>query len=293
MKGKKQYARNKLFNLTFFTGLALGCISVLLIKRALWGWAIGIGVIALIFLLAALIFMPICYAFDSEGVSLLYIFFPTERYLWKNIRSIEVTEDVRSTNLPLYSAVFEIKGKNEGSKRSYMRGYIRKSFRTKHLLEKYWDGTITGYLFEDAKKWVSKRKAEKSAQIKEHLADEIVPMERDARAEAREWISLFTAQAKQYNLDVKTKYLYITEDFKESRSRPKENYTYTLLAEISYFNETDPKRKVEVSADLLHVRLGKTAYRGVKNEHAKKEFEEFFLDVIEEINKNGIESYVN
>ena len=47
-----------------------------------------------------------------------------------------------------------------------MNGYIRKTFRTKYLLEKYWDGTITGYLFEDVKNWINKRKKRKKSKKK-------------------------------------------------------------------------------------------------------------------------------
>ena len=38
-----------------------------------------------------------------------------------------------------------------------MNGNMRKSFRNKKLLEQYWDGTITGYMFENVKKWFQKR----------------------------------------------------------------------------------------------------------------------------------------
>jgi len=243
------------------------------------------------------IFTPYCYAFDSEGVSLCYVFLPVERYLWKDIHAIEV-EDIKLGTASrvtifdfFYASVFSIKGTNVGESRFYMNGHIRKSFRTKRLLEKYWDGTITGYLFEDAKKWIDKRKAKKHSQIKAHLTDEVVAMEREIRAETRELLKPFIAQAKQYNLDIKEKYFYITEDFEELKSRPKEGYTYTLVAEISHFNETDQNRIVVVSVDLLYVRLGKTVYRGVKNKHIKEELEFTFSDVLNEINKNGIEVY--
>jgi hypothetical protein len=101
----------------------------------------------------------------------------------------------------------------------------------------------------------------------------------------------FVAQAKHYDLEIKTKHLYITKDFEELNSRPQKGYTYTLLAEIARFGETDENRIVVVSVDLLYVRLGKTAYRGVQNVHAKKELDDIFSDVLNEIGKNGIEAY--
>lgn len=274
---------------------AWGSIEFFIENDTAWSW--GFGLVGLILIVLPAIFTPYCYAFDSEGVSLCYVFLPVERYLWKDIHAIEV-EDIKLGTASrvtifdfFYASVFSIKGTNVGESRFYMNGHIRKSFRTKRLLEKYWDGTITGYLFEDAKKWIDKRKAKKHSQIKAHLTDEVVAMEREIRAETRELLKPFIAQAKQYNLDIKEKYFYITEDFEELKSRPKEGYTYTLVAEISHFNETDQNRIVVVSVDLLYVRLGKTVYRGVKNKHIKEELEFAFSDVLNEINKNGIEVY--
>ena len=274
---------------------AWGSIEFFIENDTAWSW--GFGLVGLILIVLPAIFTPYCYAFDSEGVSLCYVFLPVERYLWKDIHAIEV-EDIKlgiASRVTIfdffYASVFSIKGTNVGESRFYMNGHIRKSFRTKRLLEKYWDGTITGYLFEDAKKWIDKRKAKKHSQIKAHLTDEVVAMEREIRAETRELLKPFIAQAKQYNLDIKEKYFYITGDFEELKSRPKEGYTYTLVAEISHFNETDQNRIVVVSVDLLYVRLGKTVYRGVKNKHIKEELEFTFSDVLNEINKNGIEVY--
>jgi hypothetical protein len=56
-------------------------------------------------------------------------------------------------------------------------------------------------------------------------------------------------------------------------------------------NETDENKIVIVSVDLLYVRLGKTSYRGVKNEHAQEELQMTISDVLNEINKIGIEAY--
>ena len=293
----KQFALNKLFNFCIVLGLFFAWGSIAFFLKSDKAWGSGFGIVALLLIVLPAIFTPYCYAFDSEGVSLCYIFLPVERYLWKDIHAIEVEDTTIATASQanffefFYAYVFAIQGATVGKRRFYMNGHIRKSFRTKHLLEKYWDGTITGYLFEDAKKRINKRKAKKQSQIKAYLTDEIVPMEREIRTETKEWLKPFIAQAKQYNLDIKAKYIYITKDFEELNSRPKEGYTYTLVAEISHFNETDENRIVVVSVDLLYVRVGKTAYRGVKNKHIKEEFEFTFSDVLNQINKNGIEVY--
>lgn len=296
MKNKKQIASNKLFNFCVVLGLLLAWVSYSFFTDGEVAWGIGNGIAALLLIVLSAIFTPCCYIFDNEGISLCYLFLPVERYLWKDIYAIEVEDKwARSGGTRsllmffLYASVFSIYGENVGKCRFYMNGHIRKSFRTKYLLNKYWDGTITGYLLEDIKKWFNRRRTKK--QIKAHLTDEIVPMEREARVEAREWLKSFVAQAKRCDLDIKTKYRYITPDFEELNVRPQQEYTYTLLAEIAHFGETNKDRIAVVSVDLLYVRLGKTSYRGVKNKNAKEKLEFTISDTLNEINKNGIESY--
>ena len=293
MKKRKQIALNKLFNFCIILGFILVLASYDLLKASEFAWGLGIGLAALLLIVLPAIFTPYCYSFDDEGISLCYLFLPVERYLWKDVYAIEV-EDIGEGGKKsllvffLYESVFSIHGNTAGECRFYMKGHIRKTFRTKYLLNKYWDGTITGYLFEDTKKRIQKRKAKKQKQIKIHLTDEIVPMEREIRAEAREWLKPLIEQAKQQDLEIKVKYYYVTNDFEELSSRPDEGYVYTLIAEIAHPNETDEDRIFVVSADLLYVRLGKTAYRGVKNKYAKEQLEFFILDELDEIKKNGM-----
>ncbi len=297
VKKRTQFASNKLFNFCMVVGFLFAWVSIdLFISREI-AWGVGVGIAALLFIVPAAIFTPYCYAFDCDGVSLCYLFLPVERYVWSDIHAIEVEDKTIGSCTRanifdfFYAYVFAIKGKNVGKTYFYMNGHIRKSFRTKHLLEQYWDGTITGYLFEDVKNWIDKRKTKKQAQIEAHLTDEIVKMEREIRAEARMWLQPFLTQAKQYDLEIKVNYRYITNDFEEYRSRPKEGYTYTLVAEIAHANETDENRIVVLNVDLLYVRLGKTSYRGVENEHAEEELKLTVSDALHEIHQNGIDVY--
>ncbi len=296
MNKKRQFAGNRLFNfclvLVLFFGW--GSMSSFMENDTSWGW--GLGAIALLLTVLSTLLTPYCYAFDREGVSLCYVFLPVERYLWKDIYAIEVEDTSTSSKSSIFvvffSYVFAIKGKNVGKQRFYMNGHVRKTLRTKKLFEKYWDGTITGYLFEDIKEWINKRKAKKQKEIKQHFTNEIVPLEREIRSYARQWLKPFVDQAKPFGLDIKAKFVYITKDLKEYNSRPNKGYTYALVAEIAhFFNETDKNLIVDVSVDLLYVRLGKTAYRGVKNEHAQKEIESTISDVLNEIQQNGIEVF--
>ena len=100
----------------------------------------------------------------------------------------------------------------------------------------------------------------------------------------------FQQKAQEYGLALKTEYVYITEDFEELKSRPKEGYTYTLLIRISLPEETDDNRTVEFYWHLIYVRLGKRAYRGVENEMAQEELNELGA-MLDEIHQEGIDVY--
>ncbi len=291
MNRRNQIALNKLFNTSIVLGLISVCVAVELFFCDIIIWGVILAVVAILLIFLPMIFTPCCYIFDSEGVSFCYILIPNERFLWKDVYAIEV-EDINPPYSHMYSitldffyaSVFCLKGNNSIKRRFFDNVHIRKSFRTKKLLEKYWDGTITGYFFEDAKKWINKRRAKKQAYVNAHFSDEIVKMEREIRADAREWLKPVLAQAKQNNFEVKLNYFYVTKDLKELKSRPQEGYTYSIDVEISHFNETDENKIIVVSADLLYVKLGKNSYRGIKNPKAKEELKIDFSDVLEKIN---------
>ena len=297
MKRKYQIALNRLFCAFVLFSLLFLCLAYASLGESI-GLAIGLFVVALIGLAAAFITQPFCYRFDSDGVTMCYTFFSNERYLWRNISAIEVREDSgshKSLILDLFlSYAFHLYGNAEGRHRFYMQGEIRKTLRTKRLLEKYWDGNVTGYLNDDIKEWKEKRrsrKAKKDREIAKHLADEIVPMEREARARFRSAVAPITDQAALMGLDLRTEYIYLTQGGGEYKSRPEQHYTYAALVKLSARGETDANRVVEVGIDLLFVRLGKNAYRGVENGNFSTELTETLSDVLAEIRENGMESY--
>ena len=92
-------------------------------------------------------------------------------------------------------------------------------------------------------------------------------------------------------MELKTKYLYVTDDLEELTARPRRGYTYMLLVELAQPDEADEDRIVSVSVDLLRVRLGRSAYRGVQSQGAQEELCGYLTDVLEEIATNGIEAY--
>lgn len=276
MEKKRQFAVNKL--LIWFAVMGLFCIygSYVLSCDNDGEGAVAFGIVGGCFLLIPMIMMPVYYSFDNEGVSLCYLFFSRERYLWKNVDAIEADMFCKRF-LPM---VFKISGRIEGGPKLYMNGHIINSRRTKKLFEEYWDETITGYFFEDIKKWISEKRNKNRSQIK-YDTDEAVRMEREARAELREWIKPFFAEAKQKDLQLITKYSYVTKDFDELNSRPESGYTYTFIVEIAKSGETDENHIFVLETALLYVRLKKNAYRVVKNEKAKEELCSVLSEVLE------------
>ena len=145
MKNKKEIALNKSFFLFVFIGafiLFLGCYIII---EKINAWSVGICIVGLLFLVGGMIKEPLCYGFDEEGITLYFVLYPKEIYLWKNIRRIKNTKDYSGSKPILgmiFSNVYEISGKVEGKKRFFECGVVSKSLRTKKLLEKYWHKKI-------------------------------------------------------------------------------------------------------------------------------------------------------
>lgn len=289
MKTKRQFALNKLFNLFIIVGIAVFIVTfyyledISEIKDLLPLIALGLFIIGV-----PIIFMPYCYSFDGEGVTSHYIFMPKERYLWSNIYSIQVDyDDTGSANSTLFDLLFSkkfiLKGDVEGKKRFYMQSEIQKSWRTKHLIEKYYDGAIDNCLFE-TKKSKNRIKLDKS-----YSTEEVTSMEREMKAMTKKCIAPFHNEIVQYDLELRKKYIYVTSDFIELNSRPLEAYTYTVLLEISRPGEKDEDKIWAISVDLIRVRLGRNAFKGVKNKNALCELEQTLTDTINSIRNNEIE----
>lgn len=296
---KREVAFNKLFNLFIIMGVGFVYGACVMFQDdPELGRAVGAGIVMLViaslFILTPAVLMPVMYMFDEKGVTICFLFFPNERYLWENIASIEATDDSSDSRHPIldffFSRMFEISGAVEGKERFYMRGEIRRSRRTKHLLEKYWDGKITGYFVDDIKAWVNKRKGKK----KEKPIDsaKIATMEREQRAESKEWVKPYIAKAEEIGLTLDLKFIYVTKDMNESNSRPKKQYTYVAVVALAKVGEADTERVVEVSADLMKGYVCKKEYKGVKNKRAQEELTFYIEDTLKEIAKNGIEAYL-
>ncbi len=284
MKKRREIALNKLFNFCVFIGVLCIWMSIEALIDGEIIFAVITRIVGVLFIVLPATFTPFCYSFDKDGVSLCYFFLPVERYVWNSVAEIEINNSrvhsLRHSVLDLfldflYGNVFSIKSTNDIKPRFYMKGNIRKSFRTKHLIKKYWDGTITGSVFDDIKEWYNKRKTKKQKKIKAHFNDKIVPAERLARAKTREWIKPFVN-----GIDIKMKYFYNTKGLKYLKSRPKEDYTYIVVVEFISAGQPHENELVTNSVDLLKVKFNKRFYQGVENKTAEKEFRIVVSDLL-------------
>ena len=291
-KRKAQYAINKLCFTFPVAGIFLFAISVTAFAEGSSGLGIGMAFFGALFFIIPLCFMPLYYRFDSNGVSLKYLFLSEERYLWKNVRGIELIDDSTRTSIfNLFFMVFLIDGKVEGKHRRYMESKIQKSIRTKHLIEKYWDGKIEGYLIDDIKDHISRRKAKKAMKSGKYCTETVSKDERDARESTGEKIKPYISRAAMMDLELRYKFVYVTDDLEESNSRPKEKYEFTAMVEISRKGETNEDMIICADSALLTVKLGKNEYLSAKRKGAYRDLTEQLDIIFDEIEKTGFEAY--
>ncbi len=294
MKKKRRIVSDKQTVAFILTGAFFGFGSYVLFSEKDIAIGITFAVFAAVFIIVPLIFMPCCYIFDSEGVSAHYLFLPDERWLWDNIRSIKLTYDYsarRGLFALLFSRVYEINGKTEGKVHRYMNGYIRKSRRAKRLIEKYWDGEITGGFWYNRRK--KREEKEKEKLNISYGTDEANATERELRKNAKEWLVPFEESASEAGLTLTCRFVFVTDDLTELNSRPRSTYTYTILTDISRKGDTPKDNILSIDFELAYVRLGKTAYRAFANKSAKEELTDTLTEILDDIKANGIEKYIS
>ncbi len=278
---KRKMAFNPMCLLGLLVGTVMAGISIaLLTEQDGAGW-FGL-ILALVLLAVAIFITPVLYLFDEEGVTCVYLVFSNERYLWKRISSISLKMDSGRYN----GSFYQIKGIPQGERKKYLNGEIRKTFRTKRLLHRYYNGTIEGE--STWKGFRSKKKKGHSALID---ADEVMTMEREMRARVKEALIPIMDRAGLNDLTVSVEYLYAVRGGEYLRQRPKDKYVYLALASIAQVGEKDKRKKVQVSSELIRVRLGGSAYIGVEEEEAITALVEILSDTLDMVVQNGINSY--
>ncbi len=265
---------------------------------------IELGILILIFavllIVIAPVFMPIYYRFDSSGVSIYYLFLHEERYLWSNVYSVTIND--RSTTsvslMNLFFREFRIGGKVEGKHRKYMCGNIPKNRKTESLIKKYWQGEIDGHLIDDIKDFMDDTKnfvtnigAKKAMKSGNYSSENVARAERVARKQTQERIKPYISRFAMIDLELRCKFVYVTDNLDELNSRPKEKYEYTVSVEISRKGETNEDMILCVDATLLTVKLGKDEYVSTKRKGAYRDLTEELDTLLEEIEKTGFEAY--
>ena len=129
MKNKIHFSFNRLFNTLIIVGLLLVELSVCSFKEG--DAELGVGLLfGAAVIIVSCVFIPGCYLFDRDGITLVYIFLQNERYLWANIYDIEVKDsDTRhkSALFFLFFFIYSLDGQPEGKQRFYMKGEIQKN----------------------------------------------------------------------------------------------------------------------------------------------------------------------
>ena len=289
MNKKHTTAFNKLFLLFCLLGIVFvgGAVALVMTELSL---GILAAVIAATFLIVPMVLMPLCYRFDQEGVSLIYLFLPTERYLWQNLSAVTVHMESGHFGGMIFDSYFQLHGKVEGKALFYKEGRIRKSRRTHKLLEQYWQGKITGFYTSELKTLAQRKADAEQRASKEHITDEIVPLEREKRAEARRLLNPLVAEAEKLNLSLNFAFYFITPDLTEHTVRPPKDYHYTVVVSLCRPEESDDSRILTVDAELLHVRLHRKGYRGLSMDNSLKNLESILDNTLKKAQKNGFES---
>ena len=296
MKNKRQIAFNKVFTLFIILGILILLVSISCFSEGDIGFGIGMCIVAGLFLIGAPILLPCYYLYDKEGVTLVYVYMPNERYLWKNIYEIRVIDDDTHSNRKalFFFLVYKITGDVEGKKRFYMDGHIQKSFRNKRLIQKYYDDKIIGYFddeIEDFKAWRAKRKNKKQKQNQMNFAAEIPRIERKLRTDLHNSLQCDINAAQKLGLTLRIEYRYVTKQG-TLNSRPKTDYTYTALVNIAHPNEREKTKKLCMEVKLLSVQLKETDYHFVIHDKERNAFLESLFNTFLAIEQTSFEDYM-
>lgn len=279
---KRKIALNPVFGFGLLSGVACLVIGIFVLIA---GESTGLGalILALLFLLVVWL-TPVCYVFDSDGVACVYLFFTNERYLWKRISKISLETSSGRYQMKYY----QIRGVPEGQPKRHMNGEIHKTFRTKRLLNLYWDDAI-----ENEKKRKSKRR--KIANHVQTACDdkEVKALEREVRARVRSALQPILEKAVENGFHPYVEYYYVIPNGDRLRSRPEQGYVYEALITITEEDEKDSPKKVQVGKELIHVRKGRSGYVGVESEKGIEDLMWLLSDTLDTILQNGMDAYRN
>ena len=298
-QAKSHYVIDKLPFLSVLGGFFLIAIANTSFAEGNIGLGVSTLFFAILLITIAPIFMPLYYRFDKSGISICYIFLQEERYLWSNVYTITIIDGTtRPSLLNLFLRDFEIGGTVEGKHRKHMHGKIPKNRKTERLIKKYWQGEIDGHLIDDIKDFIDDTKdfvanigAKKAMKSGNYNSENVARAERVARKETQERIKPYISRFAMIDLELRYKFVYVTDDLDELNSRPKEKYEFTALIEISRKGETNEDMILCADSALLTVKLGKNEYVSSKRKGAYRDLTEQLDILFDEIEKTGFEAY--
>lgn len=281
---KKSFALAlRLFVFVLCTAFA-ALITAMAVKDGDTGFALLGGILTLVFIFGTVI-APKLYIADEEGISLYYLPFVKEYFKWNEIKRIKIKKSYsRSIIFDFLWKEYEIipikEKRNKGSKyHSIFHGSeISRTFLTRRMIKKYWDGNIE----DDSFSWFKKRfSKEKDVKIKYDLT-EVKQKEKWARDMLKQIAAQYESKAALYEKTIDASCTYFTDE-DDFNSRPKENYSY--VAEIFVEKENDEKSSFYITAELLFVSYGKKSMKITQNKNAFDEIAEKINEAIEQTEK--------
>lgn len=281
---KKSFAVDPRFFLMVFCTLVAALFTAAGVSEgdALPALTIG-GLLTLLFAFGSVI-IPKLYVADEKGISIYYLPFVKEYFKWNEIKRIKIKKSYsRSIIFDFLWKEYEIipikEKRYKGSKYHsiFHSSEISRTFLTRRMIKKYWDGNIEDDSFSWFKKHFSK---EKDKTVRYDLT-EVKQKEKSARDMLKQTVSQYESKATLYGKTIDASCTYFTDD-EDLGSRPKENYSY--VAEIFVEKENDEDNSFYITVELLFVSYGKKSVKITEN---KKAFDEIADRLNEAIEKAG------
>ena len=283
-KMKKNIAFNSKLFLFMFLTAATSLITAVVAKEAGTGFTFLMVLLSTAFVVGVVI-VPKLYVADEEGISIYYLPFVKEYFKWDEIKRIRKTE---STNRPRRNLMLDflfadyeivpIKAKEyKGSKYHsiFHSSEISRTFMTRHIIKKYWDGEIE----DDSFAWFKKRLSKESGQkIKYNLA-EVKEKEKRARQSLKQIVMQYERKAELSGKSIDATCTYFIDD-DDFSNRPQENYSY--VAEIFVEKENDEERSFYIKQEILFVSYGKKQIKIIENKGAFDEISKQINEAIEQ-----------
>ncbi|MBR3816995.1 MAG: hypothetical protein IKJ27_09745 [Clostridia bacterium] len=277
---KKSFALDSRLFLFVLCLLFAGLMTVISLQDGEKGFSLFCGMLTLMFVFGV-ITAPKLYIADEEGFSIYYLPFVKEYFKWNDIKRIKIKKsNSRSIIFDFLWREYEIVPTKEkrykGSKYHsiFHSSEISRTFLTKRIIEKYWEGTIE----DNSLSWFKKRFSNKeSGKIKYELT-EVKEKEKWARESLNRIAQQYESKASLSGKTIDTSCTYFVdgEDFK---SRPKENYSYA--AGVFVEKENDEERSFYIKQEILFVSYGKKQIKIIENNGAFDEISKLINEAIE------------